>query len=68
MKNVTLIIAIIFCGLILWPQHPSDAAGNTKPTSETILNYELIKNKVLNYQIEKKLKKLERNIDSIKSN
>ena len=67
MKNITLISIILFGALILWPQHPSDAAGNNKLTSESILNYELVKNKVLNYQIEKRVKKLENKIDSIKA-
>lgn len=64
MKNYLLAAIILLC-IIIWPQHPTDAAGDRKPVIETSINYQKIKYEVLTYQIDKGIEKMKHRMDSI---
>lgn len=55
MKKILIMFLLLF--IIIWPQHYSDAE-DSRPVIESLINYQIVKSQVLNYQIEKKLDSL----------
>lgn len=59
-KIIVVAIASLF---LFWPQKK---ASPEETTTETLLNYQLVKNEVLAFQIKKRFIKIENKIDSLK--